>query len=106
MTRRSFEGPAAGTLSEEVRDSDARASAREASAEEVRAYSQRVRALVESALDELVPAEDVDPSSIHAAIRWSLFAPGKRFRPLLVSPRARPSARRPHDSSEPPAPSS
>ena len=83
MTRRSFEGPAAGTLSEEEA-SDAPAPVREASAEEVRAYSERVRALVESALDELVPAEDVDPSSIHAAIRWSLFAPGKRFRPLLV----------------------
>ncbi|HWW77364.1 MAG TPA: farnesyl diphosphate synthase [Pyrinomonadaceae bacterium] len=92
MTRRSFEGPAAGALSEEIHASgseeahasDAPASAREASAEEVRAYSERVRALVESALDESVPAEDVDPSSIHAAIRWSLFAPGKRFRPLLV----------------------
>ena len=56
----------------------------EASAEEVRAYASRVRALVEAKLDELVPAETVDPPSVHAAIRWSLFAPAKRFRPLLV----------------------
>ncbi len=58
--------------------------AREASAEDVRAYASRVRALVESKLDELVPAESVDPPVVHAAVRWSLFAPAKRFRPLLV----------------------
>ncbi|MDT5294720.1 MAG: hypothetical protein QOJ76_1600 [Acidobacteriota bacterium] len=52
--------------------------------EEVRAYAARVRTLVESKLDELVPAETAEPASIHAAIRWSLFAPAKRFRPLLV----------------------
>lgn len=57
---------------------------REASAEEVRAYASRVRASVEAKLGELVPAETEDPPSIHAAIRWSLFAPAKRFRPLLV----------------------
>jgi geranylgeranyl diphosphate synthase type II len=72
MTRRSFDEPA------EV------SSAREATADELRAYSERVRAVVETALDELVPAADVDPAAIHAAIRWSLFAPAKRFRPLLV----------------------
>ena len=58
--------------------------AREASAEEVRAYASRVRALVESKLDELVPRESEDPPAVHAAVRWSLFAPAKRFRPLLV----------------------
>jgi len=56
----------------------------EASAEDVRAYASRVRALVEAKLDELVPDETVDPPTVHAAIRWSLFAPAKRFRPLLV----------------------
>jgi geranylgeranyl pyrophosphate synthase len=56
----------------------------EASAEEVRAYASRVRALVEAKLDELVPAESVDPPAVHAAVRWSLFAPAKRFRPVLV----------------------
>ncbi|HEX7315133.1 MAG TPA: farnesyl diphosphate synthase [Pyrinomonadaceae bacterium] len=66
--------------------SDAPASAaREASAEQVRAYAERVRADVEAELDRLVPAESADPPSVHAAIRWSLFAPAKRFRPLLVT---------------------
>jgi geranylgeranyl pyrophosphate synthase len=61
------------------------ASVREASAQEVRAYAERVRADVEAELDRLVPAESADPPSVHAAVRWSLFAPAKRFRPLLVA---------------------
>ena len=66
--------------------SDAHAApALEAPAEEVRAYAARVRADVEAELDRLVPAETADPPSVHSAIRWSLFAPAKRFRPLLVT---------------------
>jgi len=50
-----------------------------------RAYVERVRALVEAELDALVPAESSDPArAVHAALRWSLFAPAKRFRPVLV----------------------
>ncbi|HEX8557800.1 MAG TPA: farnesyl diphosphate synthase [Pyrinomonadaceae bacterium] len=64
---------------------DARAGAAEASPDEVRAYAARVRAEVEAELDRLVPAETEDPPAIHAAVRWSLFAPAKRFRPLLVA---------------------
>jgi geranylgeranyl diphosphate synthase, type II len=71
MTRASFE------------ERDARGPT-EASDEEARAYVERVRALVESKLDELVPPETAEPSSVHAAIRWSLFAPAKRLRPALV----------------------
>src|SRR5436309_12103758 len=56
----------------------------EATAEEVRAYFERVRTLVESKLEEIVPAEDASPASVHAAMRWSLFAPAKRLRPVLV----------------------
>jgi geranylgeranyl pyrophosphate synthase len=48
------------------------------------AYLGRVRALVEAKLDELVPPESEHPTSVHAAIRWSLFAPAKRFRPVLA----------------------
>ncbi|MBV8856988.1 MAG: polyprenyl synthetase family protein [Acidobacteria bacterium] len=59
--------------------------AREATPEEVRAYAGRVREDVEAELDRLVPAESADPPSVHAAVRWSLFAPAKRFRPLLVT---------------------
>ncbi|HEV2862628.1 MAG TPA: farnesyl diphosphate synthase [Pyrinomonadaceae bacterium] len=64
--------------------SDARAADAGAAAEEVRAYASRVRSLVEEELDRLVPPERADPSGVHAAIRWSLFAPAKRFRPALL----------------------
>ena len=56
----------------------------EAAAEDVRAHFTRARALVEAELDRLVPAETAEPSSVHAAVRWSLFAPAKRFRPALL----------------------
>jgi geranylgeranyl diphosphate synthase type II len=73
--------------SSDVRDgapAAAESRAREAAPEEVRAYASRVRALVEEKLDVLVPRESEDPPAVHAAVRWSLFAPAKRFRPLLV----------------------
>src|SRR5215472_1230886 len=38
---------------------------------------------VEAALDRLTPAESVAPSTIHRAMRYSLFAGGKRIRPIL-----------------------
>lgn len=56
----------------------------EASAADARAYLARCRGLVERRLDELVPAEATEPTAVHAAIRWSLFAGGKRLRPSLV----------------------
>ena len=40
--------------------------------------------LVEAELDRVLPAESVPPSKVHAAIRWSVFAGGKRFRPMLL----------------------
>ncbi len=40
-------------------------------------------ALVERALDRLVPGEDERPATIHRAMRHSLFAGGKRLRPIL-----------------------
>jgi len=39
---------------------------------------------VDKTLDELVPAEKVEPSILHQAIRHILFADGKRFRPAFV----------------------
>ena len=56
----------------------------EASTSGVREFANRVRTLVEAELDRLVPAEVTEPTTVHAAIRWSLFAPGKRFRPTLL----------------------
>lgn len=39
---------------------------------------------VDRVLDGWVPADSVDPSSIHKAMRYSLFAGGKRIRPVLA----------------------
>jgi geranylgeranyl diphosphate synthase, type II len=39
---------------------------------------------VETALDRWVPPESADPAIIHKAMRYSLFAGGKRIRPLLA----------------------
>ncbi|MDQ3745735.1 MAG: polyprenyl synthetase family protein [Acidobacteriota bacterium] len=79
-------GPQASTVGERDADDERHAAEgqAEASAAEVRAYFERVRALVESKLDEIVPAEDAEPRSVHAAMRWSLLAPAKRLRPALV----------------------
>lgn len=39
---------------------------------------------VDLALDELLPTDETDPARLHQAIRWSVFAGGKRFRPALT----------------------
>ena len=38
---------------------------------------------VDAALDKLLPAESVPPPTIHKAMRYSIFAGGKRIRPVL-----------------------
>ncbi|MGI8543031.1 MAG: polyprenyl synthetase family protein [Aridibacter sp.] len=35
-------------------------------------------------LDEILPPENIEPKRLHQAIRHSIFAGGKRFRPVLV----------------------
>jgi geranylgeranyl diphosphate synthase type II len=50
----------------------------------VRERFAECRTRVDARLDQLIPAERVEPASVHSAIRWSLFAGGKRFRPLLL----------------------
>jgi len=42
------------------------------------------RALVEVELNNLLPLSGTAPEKIHQAIRWSVFAGGKRFRPALL----------------------
>lgn len=42
------------------------------------------RALVEVELNKLLPSSAAAPEKIHQAIRWSVFAGGKRFRPALL----------------------
>ncbi len=39
--------------------------------------------LIDATLDQWVPAESTPPESIHRAMRYSLFAGGKRVRPVL-----------------------
>ena len=47
-------------------------------------YMAAQQKAADMALDCWVPAETVDPSRIHQAMRYSLFAGGKRIRPLLA----------------------
>ncbi|PYV56468.1 MAG: polyprenyl synthetase [Acidobacteria bacterium] len=44
---------------------------------------QRGQQLTDSALDRLLPSETQRPASIHKAMRHSVFAGGKRLRPIL-----------------------
>lgn len=52
--------------------------------QELRLHMAQFRARVDARLDQLIPAEIVPPANIHSAIRWSLFAGGKRLRPALL----------------------
>jgi geranylgeranyl pyrophosphate synthase len=67
--------------SSEIAHSEA---ARAPNSERVRVFLVECRALVDERLNSLVPAEELEPASVHAALRWSLFAGGKRLRPALV----------------------
>lgn len=47
-------------------------------------FFTRCRGVIEAELDRLIPAETIPPPTVHQAIRWSLFAGGKRLRPALL----------------------
>lgn len=47
-------------------------------------YLQEHLQLVESALDRYLPKADTLPTSLHASMRYSVFAGGKRIRPILM----------------------
>lgn len=47
------------------------------------------QAVIEAALENLLPAESVPPTTIHQAMRYSVFAGGKRIRPILCYESAR-----------------
>ncbi|HJY88322.1 MAG TPA: farnesyl diphosphate synthase [Candidatus Acidoferrales bacterium] len=53
------------------------------------AFFEEDRREIEAALEELLPAETTRPASIHQAIRYSVFAGGKRIRPILCLEAAR-----------------
>ncbi len=47
------------------------------------AFFEEDRVAVDAHLDRLMPAESMQPPSIHQAMRYSVFAGGKRIRPIL-----------------------
>ena len=47
-------------------------------------FVARGQQCIEQTLDRLVPPESENPATIHKAMRYSLFAGGKRIRPLLA----------------------
>ena len=46
-------------------------------------YLDRTGLRINTALDQLLPPENADPPTIHKAMRYSIFAGGKRIRPVL-----------------------
>ncbi len=51
---------------------------------ELQQFLTEARRRVDAELDRLLPSESIQPIKLHAAMRWSVFAGGKRFRPLLT----------------------
>ncbi|MFZ0883550.1 MAG: polyprenyl synthetase family protein [Candidatus Acidiferrales bacterium] len=52
-------------------------------------FFEKDRTVVEAALQELLPPEHALPTSIHRSMRYSVFAGGKRIRPILCIEAAR-----------------
>ncbi|MCL6499523.1 MAG: polyprenyl synthetase family protein [Firmicutes bacterium] len=50
----------------------------------VEAFLEQAGQQVDAALDRLLPPADQEPRLLHEAVRYSVFAGGKRFRPALV----------------------
>ena len=53
-------------------------------ASQLRTALDERRGSIEAALDRALPSENAWPETIHRAVRYSLFAGGKRIRPILV----------------------
>jgi len=54
------------------------------SALDIKTYLSRKKDIIDKALEKLVPPSTAFPPSVHEAIRYSLFAGGKRVRPILA----------------------
>jgi geranylgeranyl diphosphate synthase, type II len=52
-------------------------------------FFEQDRLAVDAALDRFLPSETTEPVSIHTAMRYSVFAGGKRIRPILCLEAAR-----------------
>ena len=53
-------------------------------ATDVKSLLQEGAELTDQALEALIPGVDTVPTSIHGAMRHSVFAGGKRLRPVLA----------------------
>jgi geranylgeranyl diphosphate synthase type II len=51
---------------------------------DIKSYLSKKKDLVDKALEKLVPPAKTFPASVHEAMRYSLFAGGKRVRPILA----------------------
>jgi geranylgeranyl diphosphate synthase type II len=51
---------------------------------DIKSYLSKKRDIVDKALERLVPPAGTYPASVHEAMRYSLFAGGKRVRPILA----------------------
>jgi geranylgeranyl diphosphate synthase type II len=51
---------------------------------DIQLYLSESKKLVDQCLERLLPPEDENPPTIHKAMRYSVFAGGKRVRPILV----------------------
>ncbi len=51
---------------------------------DLKLYFGERRRMIEEALDHLLPSEEMEPKVLHRAMRYTLFAGGKRLRPLLT----------------------
>lgn len=54
------------------------------SARRAREFVSHCRALVDARLESMIPGGAVETEAVHNAMRWSLLAGGKRFRPTLL----------------------
>src|SRR5262245_33008370 len=51
---------------------------------DIAGYLARSKEAVDRMLEQLLPAETEEPATIHRAMRYSVFAGGKRVRPILI----------------------
>ena len=54
-----------------------------ANSEELKAYASQQRKKIDKALDFFLPKSSILPKTLHKSMRYSLFAGGKRLRPIL-----------------------
>ncbi|MFQ5901139.1 MAG: polyprenyl synthetase family protein, partial [Thermodesulfobacteriota bacterium] len=51
---------------------------------DIEVYLKKKKDIIDAALDRYLPSETDFPSTLHRAMRYSVFAGGKRLRPILV----------------------